>query len=108
MRTAPTLRLQPLLPKNEFRCSYVLPAYVILIVSVRLLHRSEYWQSSSTFLQQLSTLIRDPRILEAMRAFVPPNFTMDEFAQTMNVSVPTVRRDMRLLEVWGYDAMQSA
>ena len=77
-------------------------------MSVRLLHRSEYWQSGSTFLQQLSTLIRDPRILEAMRAFVPPNFAMDEFAQTMNVSVQTVRRDMRLLEVCGYDAMRSA
>jgi hypothetical protein len=86
----------------------VLPAYVILIASVRLLHRSEYWQSSATFLQQLSTLISDPRILEARRAFVPPNFAMDEFAQTMHGSVQTVRRDMRLAEVWWYDAMRSA
>jgi hypothetical protein len=32
---------------------------------------------------------------------------MDEIAQTMNVSVQTVRRDMRMAEAWLYDAMRS-
>jgi RNA polymerase sigma factor (sigma-70 family) len=33
--------------------------------------------------------------------------TMDEIAQTMNLSVQTVRRDMRMAEAWLYDAMRS-
>lgn len=34
--------------------------------------------------------------------------TMDEIAQALNVSVQTVRRDMRMAEAWLYDAMQGA
>jgi len=49
----------------------------------------------------------DPRKCQAIELRYFAGLTMDEIAQTMNVSVQTVRRDMRMAEAWLYDAMRS-
>jgi RNA polymerase sigma factor (TIGR02999 family) len=49
----------------------------------------------------------DARKCQAIELRYFAGLTMDEIAQTMNVSVQTVRRDMRMAEAWLYDAMRS-
>jgi len=49
----------------------------------------------------------DPRKCQAIELRYFAGLTMDEIAQTMNVSVQTVRRDMRMAEAWLYDAIRS-
>jgi RNA polymerase sigma factor (sigma-70 family) len=49
----------------------------------------------------------DVRKCQAIELRYFAGLTMDEIAQMMNVSVQTVRRDMRMAEAWLYDAMRS-
>jgi RNA polymerase sigma factor (sigma-70 family) len=49
----------------------------------------------------------DARKCQAIELRYFAGLTMDQIAQTMNVSVQTVRRDMRMAEAWLYDAMRS-
>src|SRR5215472_4927960 len=49
----------------------------------------------------------DARKCRAIELRYFAGLTMDDIAQTMNVSVQTVRRDMRMAEAWLYDAMRS-
>jgi RNA polymerase sigma factor (TIGR02999 family) len=49
----------------------------------------------------------DARKCHAIELRYFAGLTVDEIARTMNVSVQTVRRDMRIAEAWLYDAMRS-
>lgn len=50
----------------------------------------------------------DARKCQAIELRYFAGLTMDEIAQALNVSVETVRRDMRMAEAWLHHAMQSA
>ena len=50
----------------------------------------------------------DARKCQAIELRYFAGLTMDEIAQAMNLSVETVRRDMRMAEAWLHDAMTSA
>ena len=50
----------------------------------------------------------DARMCQAVELRYFAGLTMDEIAQTMRVSVATVRRDMRVAEAWLHHAMRSA
>ena len=50
----------------------------------------------------------DARKSQAIELRYFGGLTMEEIAQAMNLSVQTVRRDMRMAEAWLYDAMRSA
>jgi RNA polymerase sigma factor (TIGR02999 family) len=49
----------------------------------------------------------DARKSQAIELRYFAGLTMDEIAQAMNLSVESVRRDMRMAEAWLYDAMRS-
>jgi RNA polymerase sigma factor (TIGR02999 family) len=50
----------------------------------------------------------DARKCQAIELRYFAGLTMDEISQAMNLSVETVRRDMRMAEAWLHDAMTSA